>query len=106
METVQYWELPEQLTGNKLTSYGGNLTILHRPVFSGKPFQDSEVIMRGSNGLVLHYGLGAGPRTSGSGVKDSFMMTETGWFVLNSGIPVPASRTDFLSVLADIQVIE
>ena len=32
------------------------------------------------------------------------MLTEAGWFVINSGTPVPASKQDFLSVLADIEV--
>merc|ERR1719192_1487490 len=62
--SVQYWALPASLAGKKLTSYGGNLTIHHRSVFSGSPVEDSEVIMRGRDGTVLHYGLGAGHRTS------------------------------------------
>ena len=62
-------------TGKKLTSYGGNLTIFHRSVFSGSPVEDSEVIMRGRDGTVLHYGLGAGHRTSDRETSDRFMFT-------------------------------
>ena len=90
--------------GNKLTAYGGNLTIFHRAEFSGEPVEDSEVIMRGRDGTLLHYGLGTEARVSGRETRDSFMLTEAGWFVINSGRPVPATRRDFLSVLADIEV--
>ena len=58
-----------------MTSYGGNLTIHHRSVFSGSPVEDSEVIMRGRDGTVLHYGLGAGHRTSDRETSDRFMFT-------------------------------
>ena len=90
--------------GNKLTAYGGNLTIFHRAEFSGDPLADSEVIMRGRDGTILHYGLGTEARMSDRETRDSFMLTEAGWFVINSGSPVPATRQDFLSVLADIEV--
>ena len=90
--------------GNKLTAYGGNLTIFHRAEFSGEPVEDSEVIMRGRDGTILHYGLGAEARVSDRETRDSFMLTEAGWFVINSGSPVPATRRDFLAVLADIEV--
>ena len=29
--------------GNKLTAYGGNLTVFHRSLFSGNSVEDSEV---------------------------------------------------------------
>ena len=32
------------------------------------------------------------------------LFQEVGWFVLNSGTPVQATKADFLSVLADIEV--
>ena len=90
--------------GNKLTAYGGNLTIFHRAEFSGVPVKDSEVIMRGRDGTILHYGLVVEPRLSDRETRDSFMLTEAGWFVVNRGNPVSATRQDFLSVLADIEV--
>ena len=60
--------------------------------------------MRGRDGTILHYGLGAEARVSDRETRDSFMLTEAGWFVINSGSPVPATKQDFLSVLADIEV--
>ena len=102
--TVRQTHVTHCDAGNKLTTYGGNLTIFHRAEFSGDPLKDSEVIMRGRDGTVLHYGLGAEARLSDRETRDSFMLTEAGWFVINSGSPVPATRQEFLSVLADIEV--
>eukprot|EP00092_Neocalanus_flemingeri_P030526 GFUD01033144.1.p1 GENE.GFUD01033144.1~~GFUD01033144.1.p1 ORF type:complete len:1379 (+),score=380.56 GFUD01033144.1:81-4217(+) len=99
---VYYWALPEQFLGSKLTAYGGNLTVFQRAVFSGEPVEDSEVIMTG-NGLNLHYGLGGGPRTSGQEEKNKIMLKEDGWFVLNSGVPVPATKEEFIKVLSNIE---
>ena len=37
--------------------------------------------------------------------KDNFdLQKEDGWFVLNSGTPVPATKSQFLSALANIEV--
>ena len=59
--------------GNKLAAYGGNLTVFHRALFNGPSVEDSEVILKG-NGLELHYGLGAGPFTSGMEQRSKFTL--------------------------------
>ena len=100
---VHYWQLPTPFLGNKLTAYAGNLTVFHRSIFSGSSVEDSEVIMKGA-GLELHYGLGAGPFLSGEEHRSQFTMTEAGWFVLNSGVPVPATKSQFMKVLSNIEV--
>ena len=105
-----------------MTAYGGNLTVFHRFLFSGASVEDSEVIVKGG-GLELHYGLGAGPFMSGREQKSKFTLKvctrlfffkppnhmtclskEEGWFVLNSGTPVPATKAQFMSALSDIEV--
>ena len=104
-----------------MTAYGGNLTVFHRFLFSGASVEDSEVILKGG-GLELHYGLGAGPFMSGREQKSKFTLKvctrlsffkppyhkslskEEGWFVLNSGTPVPATKAQFMSALSDIEV--
>jgi len=101
---VHYWQLPSQFLGNKVTAYGGNLTVFHRALFSGSSVEDSEVIMKGNN-IELHYGLGAGPFISGMEQRSKFTLKEDGWFVLNSGRPVPATKTQFLTVLSNIEEI-
>ena len=48
-----YWELPHQFLGNKITAYGGNMTVVQRFTVTGGravPLNDSDVIMIG-NGL-------------------------------------------------------
>ena len=105
-----------------MTAYGGNLTVFHRFLFSGASVEDSEVIVKGG-GLELHYGLGPGPFMSGREQKSKFTLKvcallslfkpqnhmtclskEEGWFVLNSGTPVPATKAQFMSALSDIEV--
>ena len=105
-----------------MTAYGGNLTVFHRFLFSGASVEDSEVILKGG-GLELHYGLGAGPFMSGREQKSKFTLKvcallslfkppnhmtslskEEGWFVLNSGTPVPATKAQFMSALSNIEV--
>ena len=101
---VYYWSLPEQFLGSKVGAYGGNLTVLQRAFFNGEPVQDSEVIMTG-NGLKLHYGLASGKKVSGNPERNRIMLKEDGWFVLNSGVPVPATRQEFMDALSNIEVL-
>ena len=102
---VYYWALPDEFLGSKLSAYGGNLTVVQRAVGTGEQVHDSQVIMRG-NGVTIHYGLGGGPRDSGSEEKNRVLLEEDGWFVLNSGVPVQATKEDFLYVLANIEVTD
>ena len=60
--------------------------------------------MKGA-GLELHYGLGSGPVVSGQEERSQFTLTEQGWFVLNTGTPVPVTRSQFKQVLSNIEVI-
>ena len=57
-----------------MAAYGGNLTVFHRFLFSGVPIEDFDVILKGG-GMELHYGLGAGPFTSGREQKSKFKLT-------------------------------
>eukprot|EP00094_Tigriopus_californicus_P007839 TCALIF_07549-PA protein Name:"Similar to HSPG2 Basement membrane-specific heparan sulfate proteoglycan core protein (Homo sapiens)" AED:0.37 eAED:0.38 QI:0/0.3/0.22/0.87/0.7/0.67/31/0/1988 len=49
-----YWSLPAQFIGNKIESYGGNLTINQRYGGSGDVLDLADVIMVG-NGVALHW---------------------------------------------------
>ena len=66
---VYYWELPHQFLGNKITAYGGNMTVVQRFTVAGSraaPLSDSDVIMIGNGlgkivgwfpfGLMLYFG--------------------------------------------------
>ncbi|XP_033097920.1 basement membrane-specific heparan sulfate proteoglycan core protein-like [Anneissia japonica] len=52
-----YWNLPEDFTGNKLTSYGGNLrySIAYRAAPSGSPTLEPDVIIVGNGLRLYHY---------------------------------------------------
>lgn len=53
-ERTYYWSLPDQILGNRILSYGGNLTITQDSVGRGNFVPDQDVIIKG-NGLTLFW---------------------------------------------------
>jgi len=103
---VYYWALPYQFFGNKVSSYGGNMTVLQKFVTKserGIPLMDSDVIMIG-NGASLHYSF-EGERVPNEQEKNKVPIYENGWFSLMGGVRSPATREDFLKVLSNIETI-
>ena len=82
------------LSGDKLSSYGGNLTLLQDGEGSGESVKSSSAILTG-NRVSLHY-----IRDSGTSIS----LAEKDWVRIDNGAPVPATREDMLRVLSDIQV--
>ncbi|KAF4527485.1 hypothetical protein B566_EDAN014538, partial [Ephemera danica] len=100
-----FWSLPPAFTGNKITSYGGNLAITQRytaPPGSSK-FQDTDVIIIG-NGINIYW-------TNNANIAPGEQMTfqvplvESNWHRVTNFGPRPASRADLLTALADIEAI-
>jgi len=103
---VYYWALPYQFLGNKVGSYGGNMTVLQK--FSTKsqqgiPLVDSDVLMIGT-GASLHYKF-EGQRVPNTQERNKIPLYEQGWFSLRGGARNPARREDFLKVLSNIEAI-
>lgn len=101
--TVFYWSLPDEFLGSKLGAYGGHMTVVQRGVGSGEPVRDSSVIMTG-NGLTVHYGLGGGTDEEEKEENTRVLLKEDGWFTLKNGVPLPATREEFMKVLSNIEV--
>lgn len=53
-ERTYYWSLPDRVLGNRVLSYGGNLTITQTTEGRGTFVPDQDVIMKG-NGLTLFW---------------------------------------------------
>jgi hypothetical protein len=97
--SVYFWNLPERLTGNLILSYGGDLKITQRTDGTGKYTEDVDVHIRG-NGLTLFY-----TRQNYDNETYSVPLKERYWQTQNHNGPRPASRSDLLTVLSNVQSI-
>jgi len=52
--SIFFWSMPKIFKGDKLNSYGGNLTLAHSGVGRGQAIKSSTAIMTG-NRLTIHY---------------------------------------------------
>ena len=86
--------------GNKISSYGGNLTVRQAGAGRGRRMQESLAIMRGA-GVSLHY-LSDQPVTGDT--TTSIPLTERDWVRVEDGMTRPATRQDMLRVLSNIEV--
>ncbi|XP_047486484.1 basement membrane-specific heparan sulfate proteoglycan core protein-like isoform X24 [Penaeus chinensis] len=97
-----YWSLPQMFTGNRLASYGGNLTITQRYVaFPGSnTFADPDVIIRSAGGLEFIWMIS---RSLPQNALQTYTvpLIETS-FTMNQQ---PASRSEFLKALSSIEAI-
>jgi len=103
---VYYWSLPYQFLGNKIGSYGGNMTVLQQFTTRserGTPLIESDVIMSG-NGVSLHLNF-QGERAPNTEERNKIPLYENGWFNRRGGARNPATREDFLRILSNIESI-
>ncbi|XP_048520676.1 laminin subunit alpha-1-like [Dendroctonus ponderosae] len=115
-----YWLAPRDYLGNKLEIYGSTFVfnvqwVVMRGDTSGEPTIGPDMIMVGSNGLQLGYG----DHIYGSQkMSFSIPLSEHGWYIIPNEIQDittrmtksdyvkgPATREQFLHVLADIKHI-
>ncbi|XP_042860326.1 basement membrane-specific heparan sulfate proteoglycan core protein-like isoform X47 [Penaeus japonicus] len=97
-----YWSLPQMFTGNRLASYGGNLTITQKYVaYSGSnTYADPDVIIRSAGGLEFIWMISRSlPQNTLQTytvplVESSFTMNQQ-----------PASRSEFLKALSSVEAI-
>ncbi|PNF14537.1 hypothetical protein B7P43_G15031, partial [Cryptotermes secundus] len=102
-----FWSLPPAFTGNRITSYGGNLTVtqLYRNQPAGaSPSSDTDVIIYGSG--ISVYWTNINEVISDRAVTFSIPLVENVWRRLDqvAGQKV-ASRADLLTVLSDVEAI-
>uniref|UniRef100_A0A182W103 Basement membrane-specific heparan sulfate proteoglycan core protein n=1 Tax=Anopheles minimus TaxID=112268 RepID=A0A182W103_9DIPT len=93
-----YWSLPHIVLGNQVLSYGANLTFTQQ-VEGGRPLPDQDIILIGS-GMKLSWS-----RDSYDDRTFTVPLLERKWTVTNRRNSYPASRSDLLTVLANLEHI-
>ncbi|XP_066985998.1 basement membrane-specific heparan sulfate proteoglycan core protein [Macrobrachium rosenbergii] len=97
-----YWSLPQMFTGNRLPSYGGNLTITQRyqAQSGGNQYADPDVIIRSSGGRELIW---MNNRPLQPNILQTYVVPlfEEN-FTMNQQ---PASRADFLNALSSVEAV-
>ena len=126
-----YWSLPPKFTGNKVTSYGGQLTITQRyderQGSSGQRFADADIIITGDRitlvwinpneippGQTVVSSQEQSPVPSSISISNILFYRQTftvplretaGWRRGDKNGP-PATREDMMQVLTNLQTIE
>ncbi|XP_025159598.1 laminin subunit alpha-1 isoform X2 [Harpegnathos saltator] len=113
-----FWLAPQVYSGNRVSSYGSNLTysvtwVVIRGDNSGKPTVGPNVILVGNNGLRIAYGE---EQYSGDRAEISVSLREQGWYHVRDDIrdiPTrlrrtefrgdPVTKTQMMHVLADLK---
>ncbi|XP_042350009.1 laminin subunit alpha-1-like [Plectropomus leopardus] len=103
-----YWRLPPQFQGPQLLSYGGLLSYIitfYAEDGAGLSNQEPQVLMRG--GTLRKLVIYTDKVAPGNGIRTShdIRMTEHQWKYFNSVSERPVSRSDFLSVLSDVEYV-
>ncbi|XP_061934456.1 basement membrane-specific heparan sulfate proteoglycan core protein isoform X41 [Apis cerana] len=100
-----FWSLPTIFTGNKVKSYGGNLTLTqHITAYSGaQSYKDQDIILIG-NGITLFW-------TNPTEIQPDIPLTysvpfrESEWKRLTTEGPHVTSRIDLMTVLSNLEAI-
>lgn len=97
-----YWSLPQMFTGNRLASYGGNLTVTqwYQTESGGDIYADSDIIIRSAGGREFIW-MKSKPLEPNSKQPYSVLLTESS-FTMNQQ---PATREEFLEALSSVEAI-
>uniref|UniRef100_A0A182NMJ9 Basement membrane-specific heparan sulfate proteoglycan core protein n=1 Tax=Anopheles dirus TaxID=7168 RepID=A0A182NMJ9_9DIPT len=103
-ENTYYWSLPHLVLGNQILSYGANLTVTQF-VDGDRPLPDHDIILI-SKGMKLawsrdHYDDGVSTEVETFAVQ----LIERKWTVANRRNSYPASRSDLMTVLSNLDHI-
>ncbi|XP_020284881.1 basement membrane-specific heparan sulfate proteoglycan core protein isoform X6 [Pseudomyrmex gracilis] len=100
-----FWSLPSVFTGNKVKSYGGNLTLTqHITAYpSAQSYKDQDILLIG-NGITLFW---TNPQELQPEIPLTYSvpLKENEWKRLTTEGPRSASRTDFMIVLSNLEAI-
>nr|CAD7589934.1 unnamed protein product [Timema genevievae] len=100
-----FWSLPPAFTGNKVSSYGGNLTVTqHYTARAGaERLYDTDVVISG-NGISLYWTY-QGDVAPDQPLTFTVPLREASWRRLGQTGPRSASRADLLTVLSNVEAI-
>lgn len=97
---IYFWNMPKRLTGNLIASYGGHIEFELNADGNGRDVEDQDVIIKG-NGITLFH---VRHDLSDNQVRVPFIESE--WMTQNRVGPRPATRSDLLSVLSNVESIQ
>ncbi|KAK3867232.1 hypothetical protein Pcinc_027289 [Petrolisthes cinctipes] len=97
-----YWSLPQMFTGNRLASYGGNLSVTqwYETESGDDIYTDSDIIIRSSGGREFIW-MKPTPLRPNEKQPYSVLLTESS-FTVNQQL---ATREEFLEALASVEAI-
>ncbi|CAL1682411.1 unnamed protein product [Lasius platythorax] len=100
-----FWSLPSVFTGNKVKSYGGNLTLTqHVTAYPGaQSYKDQDILLIG-NGITLFWTNPTELQLE-TPLTYSVPLKENEWKRLTTEGPRSASRTDLMIVLSNLEAI-
>nr|CAD7195790.1 unnamed protein product [Timema douglasi] len=100
-----FWSLPPAFTGNKVSSYGGSLTVTqHYTARAGaERLYDTDVVISG-NGISLYWTY-QGDVAPDQPLTFTVPLREASWRRLGQTGPRSASRADLLTVLSNVEAI-
>ncbi|XP_071451008.1 basement membrane-specific heparan sulfate proteoglycan core protein [Hetaerina americana] len=100
-----FWSLPSAFTGNKVTSYGGKITLTQRYIAraGSTEYSDTDVIISGG-GITLYW---KNPEETRPNQPFTYTvpLLESEWRHLDQTVPRPASRADLMTVLIKLEAI-
>ncbi|KAJ1522549.1 hypothetical protein ONE63_001735 [Megalurothrips usitatus] len=101
-----FWSLPSTFTGNKIASYGGNLTFTQRSVagYGAQPTHDTDVVLFG-NGISIYWSNLGRIDPNATQVVSIPLQESAGWRRLDLSGPRTASRRDLMIVLSSLEAI-
>ncbi|OXB66455.1 hypothetical protein ASZ78_007505 [Callipepla squamata] len=103
-----YWRLPEQFQGDQLMAYGGKLryTVAFYALdgFGTSNFEP-QILMKGGHTSKLVICVDSPSPENGIRSEEEVEMKEDSWKYFNSVSDQPVSRSDFMSVLSNIEYI-
>ncbi|XP_034241184.1 basement membrane-specific heparan sulfate proteoglycan core protein-like isoform X2 [Thrips palmi] len=101
-----FWSLPSSFTGNKITSYGGNLTFTQKYLarYGAQHTHDQDVVLFG-NGISIYWSNLGRTEPNVTQVVSIPLQESAGWRRLDISGPRTASRRDLLTVLASLESI-
>ncbi|OXB73578.1 UNVERIFIED_CONTAM: hypothetical protein H355_003880 [Colinus virginianus] len=103
-----YWRLPEQFQGDQLMAYGGKLryTVAFYALdgFGTSNFEP-QILMKGGRTSKLVICVDSPSPENGIRSEEEVEMKEDSWKYFNSVSDQPVSRSDFMSVLSNIEYI-
>ncbi|TNM96650.1 hypothetical protein fugu_016311 [Takifugu bimaculatus] len=103
-----YWRLPPQFEGQQLLSYGGSLSYIitfYAEDGAGLSNQEPQIMIKGGTLKKMVIYMDVVAPSNGIRTNHEIRMTEHKWKYFNSVLETSVGRSDFMSVLGNIEYV-